>query len=56
MIGPEVVEVNVANLQTPMGEVDKVRNAREMKTIQGNWGAKIQEKWGRGHDARGSGR
>ncbi len=40
MIGPKVVEVNVANPQAPAGEIDKARDAREMKTIQGNRGAK----------------
>ncbi len=40
MIGPNVVEVNVANRQTPVGEIDEARDAREMKTIQGNCSAK----------------
>jgi hypothetical protein len=40
MIGPEVVEASIANHQTPMREIDKARDAREMKTIQGNQEAK----------------
>jgi hypothetical protein len=40
VIGPKVVKANVANRQTPAGEMDKARDAREMKTIQGNRGAK----------------
>jgi hypothetical protein len=43
VIGPKVVEANIANHQTPTGEIDKARDAREMKTIQGNWGAKTKE-------------
>jgi hypothetical protein len=40
VIGPKVVKANVANHQTPTGEIDNARDAREMKTIQGNWAAK----------------
>ncbi len=42
MIGPEVVEANITNHQTPPGEIDEARDAREMKTIQGNRGAKTK--------------
>jgi hypothetical protein len=40
VIGPKVVKANVANRQTPTEEIDKARDAREMKTIQGNGVAK----------------
>jgi hypothetical protein len=40
MIGPKVVDTNIANHQTPAGEIDEARDAREMKTIQGNHAAK----------------
>jgi hypothetical protein len=39
----QVVEANIANHQTLAGEIDKVRDAREMKTIQGNCAAKTRE-------------
>jgi hypothetical protein len=42
VIQPEVVKVNVANLPTPAGEIVEARDAREMKTIQGNWVAKCK--------------
>ncbi len=42
VIRAKVVKVNVTNRQTPMGEIVKARDAREMKTIQGNRGAKYK--------------
>ncbi len=39
VIGPKVVKENVADYQTPTDDIDKARDAREMKTIQGNWAA-----------------
>jgi hypothetical protein len=42
VIGPEVAKANVPSHQTPAGEIDEARDAREMKTIHGNWAAKTK--------------
>jgi hypothetical protein len=42
VIQPKVVKVNVANRQTPTGEIVEARDDTEMKTIQGNRAAKCK--------------
>jgi len=42
VIRAEVVKVYVTNPQTPVGEIVGARDAREMKTIQGNRVAKCK--------------
>jgi len=42
VIRAEVVKVNVTNRQTPVGEIVEARDARQMKTIQGNRAAKCK--------------
>jgi hypothetical protein len=42
VVGPEVAEANVPSRQTPAGEINKARDAREMKTIHGNRAVKTK--------------
>ncbi len=42
MIGPKLAKANVPSHQTPAGEIDKARDAREVKTIHGNQAAKTK--------------
>ncbi len=42
MIGPKVAKANDPSHLTPAGEIDKARDAREMKTIHSNRAAKTK--------------